>query len=94
MPNVLLDLHKSNYARSLLFSLLSRVLFFLTLWSEARQAPLSMGFSRQEYWSGLPFPRRGGLPNPGTEPWSLPLQADSLLLNHQGSPGKEFKSLS
>ena len=40
-------------------------------WTVARQAPLSMGFSRQEYWSGLPFPPSGGLPNPGMEPTSL-----------------------
>ena len=51
----------------------------------SRQAPLSMGFSRQEYWSGLPFPSPGDLPNPGTEPVSPELQADSLLLNHQRS---------
>ena len=48
------------------------------LWTEACQAPLSMGFSRQEYWSGLPFPSPGDLPNPGTEPGSPALQADDL----------------
>ena len=42
-----------------------------TLWTVARQAPLSMGLSRQEYWSGLPFPSQGNLPDPGTEPESL-----------------------
>ena len=42
------------------------------------QAPLTMGFSRQEYWSGLPFPFPGDLPNPGIEPGSLALQADAL----------------
>ena len=47
-------------------------------WTVAHQAPLSMGFSRQEYCSGLPFPSSGGLPNPGVEPRSLALQADSL----------------
>ena len=40
---------------------------FVTPWTVAHQAPLSMGFSRQEYWSGLPFPPPGDLPNPGTE---------------------------
>ena len=45
---------------------------------KARQAPLSMGFSWQEYWSGLPFPPPGNLPNPGMEPGSPALQADSL----------------
>ena len=49
-----------------------------TPWTVARQAPLSMGFSRQEYWSGLPFPSPGGLPNPGIEPMYPALQADSL----------------
>ena len=44
----------------------------------ARQAPLSMGFSRQEHWSGLPFPSPGGLPDPGIEPSSPALQADAL----------------
>ena len=46
---------------------------------DAYQDPQSMGFSRQEYWSGLPFPSPGDLPNPGMEPGSLALQADSLL---------------
>ena len=49
-------------------SCLSRVQLFGTLWTLAHQAPLSMGFSRQEYWSGLPCPLAGDLPNPGTEP--------------------------
>jgi len=50
-----------------------------TPWTVAHQAPLSMGFSRQEYWSGLPFPYPGDLPNPGIEPRSPALQGDSLL---------------
>ena len=49
---------------------LSRTQLLVTLWIIVRQAPLSMGFSRQEYWSGLPFPPPGGLPDPGTEPAS------------------------
>ena len=57
---------------------LSRVQLFATLWSVACQAPLSMGFSRQEYWSGVPFPSPGDLPNPGIEPRSPALQADAL----------------
>ena len=44
---------------------------FVTLWTVARQAPLSMGLSRQEYWSRLPFPSPGDLPNPGIKPTSL-----------------------
>ena len=47
-------------------------------WTVAHQAPLSMRFSRQEYWSGLPFPSPGDLPNPGIEPKSPALQADDL----------------
>ena len=49
-----------------------------TPWTGACQAPLSMGFSRQEYWSGLPFPSPGDLPDPGIEPRSPALQADSF----------------
>ena len=49
-----------------------------TLWTVAHQAPLSMGFSRQESWSGFPFPSPVDLPNPGIEPRSPALQADSL----------------
>ena len=49
-----------------------------TPWTVAHQAPLSMGFSRQEYWSGLPFPSPGDLPDPGIKPSSPALQADSL----------------
>ena len=63
---------------------LSHVRLFVTPWTVAlqapvaRQAPLSMGFSRQEYWSGLPFPSPGDLPNSGIEPGSCALQADAL----------------
>ena len=51
----------------------------------ACQAPLSVGFPRQEYWGGLSFPSPGDLSDPGTEPASPALHVDSLLLNHQGS---------
>ena len=51
---------------------------FATPWTVALQAPLSMRFSRQEYWSGLPFPSLEDLSNPGIEPWSPALQADSF----------------
>ena len=50
-----------------------------TPWTVTCQAPLSIGFPRQEYWIGLPFPSLGDLPNPGIEPGSPSLQADSLL---------------
>ena len=53
----------------------------MTLWTVARQAPLSMGFSRQEYWNGLPFPPPGDLPNPQIESMFPALQVDSLLLS-------------
>ena len=65
---------------------LSRVRLFATPWTVALQAPLSMGFSRQEYWSGLPFPSPGYLPDPGIEPGSLALQAQSLPSEPQGKP--------
>ena len=58
--------------------LLSCVRLFATPWTVAYQSPLSMGFSRQEYWSGLPFPSPEDLPNPGIEPGSPALQADAL----------------
>jgi len=54
---------------------------------------LSMGFPRQEYWSGLPFPSPGDLPDPGNELMSLALKVDSLLQIHQGSPEDISKSL-
>ena len=57
----------------------------VTLWTVAHQASLSMGFSRKEDWSGLPFPSPGGLSDAGTERTSTS-QADSLLLSHQGNP--------
>ena len=61
-------------------------LTLVTPWTAACQAPLSMGFSRQEYWSGLSFPSPGDLPDPGIEPGSPALQADSLLTEPHGSP--------
>ena len=60
-------------------------IYFATPWTVARQAFLSVEFPRQEYWSGLPFPSPGDLPNPGIKPTSLAslaLQVNSLLLSH------------
>ena len=57
---------------------LSRVQLLATSWTIAYQAPPSLGFSRQEYWSGLPFPSPGDLPNPGIEPRSPVSQADAV----------------
>ena len=65
---------------------LSRVWLFATPWTVAHQAPLSMGFSRQEYCSGLPFPSPGDLPDPGIEPWSPAFQADSSPSEPPGKP--------
>ena len=65
---------------------LSRVRLFVTPWTVAYQAPLSMGFSRQEYWSGLPFPSPGDLPNPGIEPGFPTLEADALISEPPGKP--------
>ena len=59
---------------------------FLTPWTVAHQAPLSMGFSRQEYWSGSPFPSSRDLHNPGIKPVSPGWQVDSSPLSHLGNP--------
>ena len=61
---------------------------FVTPWTVAPQAPLAMEFPRQEYWSGLPFPSPGDLPNSGMEPKSPAWQADSLPVSHLGNPVK------
>ena len=63
-----------------------------TPWTVACQAPLPMGFFRLEYWSGLPFPSPGDLPNPGIKPGSPALQADSLPTELWGSPSTYFIS--
>ena len=65
---------------------LSCVRLFATPWAVAYQAPPSMGFSRQEYYSGLPFPSPGDLPDPGIKPWSPAFQSDALTPE---PPGKE-----
>ena len=57
---------------------------FATLWTVGHQAPVSMGFPRQEYWSGLLFPSPGDLPDPGIEPGSPTLQADALTSEPPG----------
>ena len=64
-----------------------------TPWTITLQAPQSMGFSRQEYQNGLPFPSPGDLPNPGVEPGSPALQADSLPTELQGKPLDENLNL-
>ena len=67
---------------------LSQVQLFATPWTVAYKAPLSLEFSRQEYWSGLPFPSPGDLPNLGIKPGSPALQADTLLSEPPGKPQK------
>ena len=77
--------HMGKYVKSL-----SHVRLFVTPWTAAHQAPPSLGFSRQEYWSGLPFPSPGDLPDPGIESRSPALEADALTskppgkLDHMG----------
>ena len=61
-------------------------MILVTPWTVAHQAALSMGFPRQEYWNGLLFPSPGDLPDPGIEPGSPALQADSLLSEPPGKP--------
>ena len=77
-PNIFLDVKVKS---------LSNVRLFVTPWTVICQASPFMGFSRQEYWSGLPFPSPGDLPDPGTELRSPELKADSLLSE---PPGKTF----
>ena len=67
---------------------LSRVQLFAILWTVARQVPLSMGFSRQEYWSGLPFPPSEDLPDPGIEPKSSASPAVAGRFFTTEPPGK------
>ena len=82
-----------------MLSCFSCLQLFVMLWTVAHQAPLSMEFSRQEYWGGLPFPSPGDLPNSGIEPECPAWQADSfysepagsnpgILLVTRGNPGK------
>ena len=63
----------------------------MTPWTVAHQAPLPMEFSRQEYWSGLPFPSPGDIPNPGIKPLSPALQVGSLPLSHLGNRDIMYK---
>ena len=72
---------------------LSHVQLFATPWTVAYQAPLSIGFSRQESWSGLPFPSPGGLPDQGIEPGFPALQADALTSEPPGKPQSQRKAM-
>ena len=89
-------LHFQHYAKHLCLEgfstsqmcaeLLSHVQYFATPWTVTCQAPLSVEFSRQEYWSRLPFSSPGDIPDPGIEPGSPVLQADSLPSEPPGKP--------
>ena len=72
-----------------IFKKLSRVWLFVTPWTVAHQASLSKGFSRQEYWGGLPFPSPWDLPDPGIESGSPALQPDSLPSEPPGKPSQK-----
>ena len=78
------------YSKLLCCSVAKSHLTLCDHWTVSRQAPPPMAFPRQGYWSGLPFPSPGDLPDPGIDPVSphslLPGQVDSLPLSHQGSP--------
>ena len=78
--------HASKVKVKVKLKSLSHVRLFVTPWTVAYQAPPFMGFSRQECWSGLPFPSPGDLPDPGIEPWSPAFQADTLLSEPPGKP--------
>ena len=77
-----------NETSARVLSCFRRVQLFVTPWTVACQVLLSMGFSRQEYWSGLPYPPPENLPDPGMELAAPALQADSLPLSYLGSPIK------
>ena len=79
-------LMSSNMSQALVVQSLSHAQLFVTPWTATCQAPLSMGFSRQDCWSGVPFPSPGDLLNPGIEPWSPALQGDALPSELLGKP--------
>ena len=83
---------KSDIEVTMKVKSLSRVRLFVIPWTVTYQAPPSMGFSKQELWSGLPFPSPGDLPNPGIEPGSPALQADALPFEPPGKPYKQSTS--
>ena len=78
--------HQSRWRVCMRAQSFRHVRLFATLWTVACQTPLSTGFSRQEYWSGLPFPPPGDLPTQGSNPGSPALQADSLPSDPSGKP--------
>ena len=83
---ILKDLIQASIYKTCVCLVAQLVQLFLTPQTVALQAPLSMKFSRQEYWSGSPFPSPGNLPNPGIEPGSPALQAEALPSEPPGKP--------
>ena len=78
---IVLSIHQFSSVQSL-----SRVRLFVTMWTVAQQVPLPMGFSRQEYWSGLPFPPPGDSPKPGIKPVSPVLTGRFFTTEQPGTP--------
>ena len=89
MSHICKTLHLSQYF-VVVVQWLSHVQLFATLWTIAHQAPLSMGFPRQEYWSGLPFPSPGDLPNPGIKPMSPEFAGRFFTTEPPGKPSQFF----
>ena len=87
------DLYIHSWWTSLCVCVGGGVQLFMTLWTVAHQAALSMGFSRQECWSGLPCPPPGDLPHPGLEAGPPALQVESLLTEPPGKPGRRHQPL-
>ena len=85
--------HTHTHTYMCVLSHFSRLRLFAAPWTAAHQAPLSVGFSRQEYWSGSPCPPPGDLPNLGIKPRSPTLQADSLLSEPRGKKFTLYKML-
>ena len=92
-PRVVSSVHSSACTswnwyldRHLCCCLVAHLYLFVTLWTVAHQAPLSMGFCRQEYWSGLSFPSPGDLPDPGIEPVSPALAGEFFITEPPGKP--------
>ena len=83
------DLFVKTLVMTVVVQLLNLVHLFVTPWTIALQAPLSIGFSRQEYWSGLPFPPPGDLPNPGMKPKSPALAGRFFTAGPPGKPSND-----
>ena len=83
------DLFVKTLVMTVVVQLLNLVHLFVTPWTIALQAPLSIGFSRQEYWRGLPFPPPGNLPNPGIKPESPALAGRFFTAGPPGKPSND-----